>query len=71
LVVTGKSAHPVYLTILDGQAAFHDAAHLMGKVTGEVEAILKEELGDPKIEILQYGPAAENGVLFSSLVNMA
>jgi aldehyde:ferredoxin oxidoreductase len=47
------------------------ADHLVGKVTGEVDALLKQELGDEKIEILQHGPAAERGVLFSSLVNMS
>ena len=43
----------------------------MGKKTAEVDAILREELGDKKIEIMQHGPAAERGVLFSSIVNMS
>ena len=43
----------------------------MGKVTGEVDALLREAVGDKKAEVLQYGPAAENGVRFSSLVNMS
>jgi aldehyde:ferredoxin oxidoreductase len=43
----------------------------VGKVTGEVESILKKEVGDPKAEVIQCGPAAEKGVLFSSLVNMS
>jgi aldehyde:ferredoxin oxidoreductase len=43
----------------------------LGKITGEVEALLKQELDDPKIEILQHGPAAEKGVLFSSLLSMS
>jgi aldehyde:ferredoxin oxidoreductase len=70
-VVKGKSAKPVYLSILDGKAELHDASHLVGKVTGEVDAMLRAEVGEPKAEVLQYGPAAENGVLFSSLVSMA
>jgi aldehyde:ferredoxin oxidoreductase len=71
LVIKGKSQKPVYLWIKDGEIEFRDAAHLMGKKTGEVDEILKEELGDKKIEILQHGPAAEKGVIFSSLVSMA
>ena len=71
IVVKGKSPTPVYLTILDGQASLHEATHLMGKTTGEVEVILKEAVGDKKAEIMQHGKAAENGVLFSSIVNMA
>ena len=71
IVIKGKSSKPVYLFINEGKFELRDAAHLMGKVTGEVDAILKEELGDKKIEILQHGPGAENGVLFSSLVSMS
>lgn len=71
IVIRGRSEKPVYLSILDGKAELHDATHLLGKVTGEVDAILRSEVGDAKAEVLQYGPAAENGVLFSSLVNMS
>ena len=71
IVIKGKSEKPVYLLIKDGEFELRDAAHLMGKKTGEVEEILKEELNDKKIEILQHGPAAEKGVIFSSLVSMA
>ncbi len=71
IVIRGKSPKPVYLTILQGKPELHDAAHLMGKITGEVEALLRKEVGDDKIEIMQHGPAAERGVLFSSIVNMS
>lgn len=71
IVIRGKSSKPVYLSILHGKAELHDASHLMGKLTGEVEKILKTETGEPKAEVLQCGPAAEKGVRFSSLVNMA
>jgi aldehyde:ferredoxin oxidoreductase len=71
IVIKGRSSQPVYLAIIGGTYELKDASHLVGKVTGEVESILKKELGDDKIEILQYGPGAENGVLFSSLVSMS
>jgi aldehyde:ferredoxin oxidoreductase len=71
IVFRGRSPKPVYLAILDGKYELRDAAHLMGKKTGEVDEILRIEIGDKKIEILQHGPAAERGVLFSSLVNMS
>jgi aldehyde:ferredoxin oxidoreductase len=71
LVIKGRSPKPVYLSIIDGEARLNDASHLMGKVTGEVDAILKQEVGDLKAEVIQCGPAAERGVLFSSLVNMS
>jgi aldehyde:ferredoxin oxidoreductase len=71
LVLKGRSPKPVYLSILDGVAELHDAGHLVGKITGEVDSLLKQELGDPKLEILQHGPGADNGVRFSSLVSMS
>jgi aldehyde:ferredoxin oxidoreductase len=71
IVVKGRSPKPVYLWIKDGVAELRDASHLSGKLTGEVDQILKKELGDEKVEILQHGPAAEKGVLFSSMVSMA
>jgi aldehyde:ferredoxin oxidoreductase len=70
IVIKGKSSTPVYLAIIDGKAELRDAAHLMGKKTGEVDDIIHKEV-DPKAEILQHGPAAENGVLFSSLLSMS
>jgi aldehyde:ferredoxin oxidoreductase len=71
VVFRGRSPHPVYLTIIDGQTALHDASHLMGRVTGETEKLLKAEVGDPKAEVMQIGPAAENGVRFAAVINMS
>jgi len=70
IVIKGKSPKPVYLAVIEGKAELRDAAHLMGKITGEVDDILHKEV-DPNAEILQHGPGAENGVLFSTLVSMS
>ncbi|MDD2921741.1 MAG: aldehyde ferredoxin oxidoreductase N-terminal domain-containing protein, partial [Anaerolineales bacterium] len=70
IVIKGKSAKSVYLSIVDGKPELRDAAHLMGKLSGEVDDILHAEV-DKKAEILQHGIGAENGVLFSSLVSMS
>jgi aldehyde:ferredoxin oxidoreductase len=70
-VIKGKSAKPVYLWVQDGEAQLHDASHLWGKVTGEAEAAIKEELGDPKIQVLQCGPAGEKMVRFAAIMNMS
>ncbi|MCX6080784.1 MAG: aldehyde ferredoxin oxidoreductase family protein [Chloroflexi bacterium] len=71
IVIKGKAPKPVYLWIKDGILELKDAAHLAGKLTGEVDDLLKQELGDEKIEILQHGPSAEKGVLYSSLLSMS
>ncbi len=71
IVIKGKAEHPVYLWINDGQYELRDASHLWGKVTGEVEAAIQEELGDDKVEVLQVGPAGEKGVRFAAIMNMS
>ena len=71
IVIQGRSEKPVYLSILYGAPKLQDASHLAGKLTAEVDLQLREEVGELKAEVLQYGPAAENGVIFSSLVSMA
>lgn len=71
IVIKGKAPKPVYLWIKDGILELKDAAHLAGKLTGEVDDLLKQELGDEKIEILQHGPSAEKGVLYSTLLSMS
>ncbi len=70
IVVKGKSPKPVYLAIIEGKPELRDAAHLMGKVSGEVDDIIHNEV-DKKAEILQHGIGAENGVLYSTLVSMS
>ncbi len=70
IVIRGKAEKPVYLWIQDGAVEFKDASHLWGKGTKEVDLRIKEDLNDKKVQIAQVGPAAENGVLFSSIVNM-
>jgi aldehyde:ferredoxin oxidoreductase len=57
IVLRGCAPRPVYLWIHDGQVELRDAAHLWGRLTGDVEKSLKEELDDKKIEVLQVGPA--------------
>ncbi|MCB0029081.1 MAG: hypothetical protein KDE28_14300, partial [Anaerolineales bacterium] len=59
---------PVYLTIMNGKAELHDAAHLWGKTTYEVEEMLKEEWEDKKLEIAQIGPAGEKMSNFACVI---
>jgi aldehyde:ferredoxin oxidoreductase len=70
IVFTGRAAEPVYLWLHDGQAELRPAKHLWGKVTGEVDRLLKDEIGDPKVEIAQIGPAGESLVRFAAIMNM-
>jgi len=69
LVIKGKSPKPVYIWINEGKFELRDAAHLWGSITGEVEMSIKKELDDDKIEVLQIGPAGENGVRFAGILS--
>ncbi|HXV41960.1 MAG TPA: aldehyde ferredoxin oxidoreductase family protein, partial [Anaerolineae bacterium] len=70
-IIKGKAPKPVYLWVNDGHYELREASHLWGKITGEVEHILKKELGDNNIEVAQVGPAGERGVRFSAIINMS
>lgn len=71
VVLHGRASKPVYLWIKDGQAELRPADHLWGKTTDAVEDILRQELDDPKIEVLQTGIAGENGVRYAALISMS
>ena len=70
IVFTGQAKEPVYLWLNDGKAELRPAKHLWGKVTAEVDSLLKKEIGDEKVEIAQIGPAGENLVRFAAIMNM-
>ena len=71
IVLTGKSPRPVYLWIHDGEVELRDGSHLWGKVTGEAEKMIREELGDQRIQVLQIGPAGEKLTRFAAIMNMS
>ena len=71
IVLYGRAEKPVYLWVHDGLAELRDAAHLWGRLTGDVEAAIKDELDDKRIEVLQVGPAGENGVRYAAMISMS
>jgi len=60
LIVEGKAEKPVYIFIDDEEVEIRDASHLWGKLGGETDVLLQEEIGDTNIEIIRIGPAGEN-----------
>ncbi len=68
IIVTGQAPKPVYLWIMDGKAELRDAAHLWGRISGDVQDILTAET-DKRARILQCGIAGERGNLMANLVN--
>jgi aldehyde:ferredoxin oxidoreductase len=71
VVVQGKAKRPVYLWLTEGKAELRDAGKAWGKTTGEAERIIREELGDEKIEVMQTGIAGENLVRVAAVMNMS
>ena len=70
IVVRGRSAAPVWLSIVDGQPpALYDARTLWGLDTYETQQRLRDELGDKRLRVASIGPAGEKLVLFASIMN--
>jgi len=69
IIIQGKSEKPVYLWVCDGEAELRDASKYWGKLSGEVQDGLEEEIGDKRIRVLQTGVAGENLVKFAALTN--
>lgn len=59
LVIQGKATELTYLYINDDKIEFKSAVHLKGKDTVETSKLLKEELGDKRINSLNIGPGGE------------
>ena len=70
IVLKGKSDKPVYLYIDGEDVQLKDASALWGKVTGEAEKLIREELGRDDVEIAQIGPGGENLVNYACIINM-
>lgn len=69
IVIEGQSEKPVYLWVHDGEAEIRDASHLWGKITGDTESLIKEELKDSKVRIASIGPGGENLVRFACVLS--
>jgi aldehyde:ferredoxin oxidoreductase len=71
LVITGRAAEPVYLWLHDGEAELRPAGHLWGRTTAEADDHLRAEVGDPRAQVAQVGPAGEKLVGLAAIINMA
>lgn len=69
IIVEGKAEHPVYIWIQDGVVEIKDARHLWGKTTKETQEAVRSELNDARVQLASIGPAGENLVLFSCIMN--
>lgn len=69
IIFRGKSEKPVYVYIDKEKIEFRDAAKVWGKVTGEAEKIIRQELGEDRIEASVIGPAGENMLKIANIIH--
>jgi aldehyde:ferredoxin oxidoreductase len=69
VLITGMAKQPVWLSIIEGQAALHKAGDLWGRDIYETQTHLRERLGDPKVRAACIGLAGENLVKLAGIAN--
>jgi aldehyde:ferredoxin oxidoreductase len=69
IVVTGQSPRPVYLWVADDAAEIRDGAHLWRRDPEEVQAAVRDEVGDKLARVLQIGLGGENRVRFAAITH--
>jgi aldehyde:ferredoxin oxidoreductase len=68
IIIKGKAEKPVYLWVHDGEVEIKDASRLRGKLTREVQKIIKAELKDDSVQVGCIGIAGENLVRFANIM---
>ena len=66
VILRGQSPKLVYIWIKNDKVEIRDASHLAGKGSNETARILREELEEPKAQVVSIGLAGENKVYFAS-----
>lgn len=69
IIVEGQAEEPVYIYITNNTVEIKDATRLWGKETGEVQELIRNEVGDEKVRVLQCGPGGENLVRYAGITN--
>jgi benzoyl-CoA reductase subunit BamB len=67
VILKGKSSHLVYIWINNDKIEIRDASHLQGKGSIETARLLRQELNEPKAQVVSIGLAGENRVFCASL----
>lgn len=69
LVVHGRASDPVYLWVHDATVEIRPAPHLWDLQTKATQQAIRDELDEPRAQIVQCGPAGRRGVRFANLTN--
>ncbi len=69
VIFEGRSDKPVYLHIEDDKAELLDAADLWGTSVWATDEAIRQRHQDPRLRIAAVGRSAEQGCLYSAIVN--
>jgi aldehyde:ferredoxin oxidoreductase len=69
VLVTGKAEKPIWLSIVNGQAALHPAGELWGSDIYTTQSRLRTVLRDQKVRVACIGLAGENLVKLAGIAN--
>jgi len=69
IIITGASAGPVWLSIVEGAAELRDAAELWGLDSYETQERCRAQLGQPRARVACIGQAGENLALMAAVMN--
>ncbi len=69
IIITGKSDHPTWLSIVEGEAALRDGAELWGLDSYETQDRARELMGEPKARVACIGAAGENMARMAAVMN--
>ena len=67
IILENAAESPVYLKINDDEITFHEAEDHWGEMVRTFESKVKEKHSMSNPSVMAVGPAAENGVVFSSI----
>jgi aldehyde:ferredoxin oxidoreductase len=69
VLITGKAAQPVWLSIVEGQVGLHKAGNLWGSDIYATQTRLRVAVGDAKARVACIGVAGENLVKLAGIAN--
>jgi len=69
IIFEGRAKEPVYLYLENDKAELHPADQIWGKTVWEADAWLHNKYQDPLLRIAAVGRSAEQGCLYSAIVN--
>lgn len=71
IIITGRAASPVYLSVINGKVALHDAGHLWGLNHYDTQDQVKAAHAEEKVRlhVATIGAAGENLVKFAAVMN--